>query len=70
MKVTLSKLMRLNRLVGKYLIVRMPEPKAQDAGLKIDANWFKTVSCIAPDHNSLEMGYVEEVFSRFLRQLS
>jgi len=69
MKRTLEKLMILNQLAGKYLVIKMPELRTEDSELKTDKDWFKKVSYIAEDHNSMPMGLVEEVFSRFLRQL-
>jgi len=70
MRTTLERLMVLNKRVGKYLVIKMPEPKTKDKEPKIAANWFKQASYIAEDHNSMPMGLVEEVFSRFLRTLS
>ncbi|MEK6848750.1 MAG: hypothetical protein AABX65_03920 [Nanoarchaeota archaeon] len=67
-----KKLLRLNQLVGKYVAIQMPRKKPvvpQQPPIP-QANWFREASYIAPDHNSLEMAYVEEVFSRFLRQLA
>ncbi len=69
MRITLSRLMELNKRVGKYLIVRMPELKTQNSEPKTSADWFKANNYIAAHHNAFDQGFIEEVFSRFLRTL-
>jgi hypothetical protein len=74
MKTTMRKLLLLNRIVGKYLRMSLPEePKLvrqKAATLVEEGDWFRDASHIVLNPNSFELGFVEEVFSRFLRTLS
>jgi len=74
MKTTMRKLLLLNSIVGKYLVMGLPkEPmhimKARAAPVE-EGDWFRDASHIVLNPNSFELGFVEEVFSRFLRTLS
>lgn len=74
MKMTYQKLLRLNEMAGKYLLLKLPKEKnvpkpAAPAQPPIAADWFQQASHIVLNHNSFELGFVEEMFSRFLRQL-
>ena len=74
MKTTLRKLLLLNSVVGKYLLMRLPEEpkiiKQRVATPVEEGDWFRDASHIVLNPNSFELGFVEEVFSRFLRTLA
>lgn len=74
MKTTMRKLLLLNSVVGKYLRMNLPqEPKLikQKTATPVEeGDWFKDASHIVLNPNSFDLGFVEEVFSRFLRTLS
>ncbi len=77
MKTTMSKLLLLNRTVGKYLLMKLPAEEGIKRYQKIPSlpivqnplDWFREASHIVLNPNSFELGFVEEVFSRFLRTL-
>ncbi len=75
MKTTMRKLLLLNSLVGKYLVMALPkEPKLikerQATPVEKEGDWFREASHIVLNPNSFELGFVDELFSRFLRQLA
>ncbi len=74
---TYEKLLRLNGIAGKYLLLKLPKEKSPakpvpgpaQPSQPPAADWFREASHIVLNHNSFELGFVEEVFSRFLRTL-
>lgn len=74
MRTTMRKLLLLNRVVGKYLVMALPkEPtrtiERQAAPVEKEGDWFREASHIVLNPNSFDLGFVEEMFSRFLRTL-
>ena len=70
----MRKLLLLNSFAGKYLVMGLPKEPMQTIGRSQAApveerDWFKEASHIVLNPNSFELGFVEEMFSRFLRTL-